>query len=45
MVKPIHSGSNPRFDMNVAYLQLIILSVVGDILIDNKTLFNRLCGS
>jgi hypothetical protein len=31
VVEPTHPGSNPIFDMGVAYLWLIILSVVGDV--------------
>jgi hypothetical protein len=38
MVKPTHLHSNPRFDVYVIYLWLIILS---DIFIDNETLFDR----
>jgi hypothetical protein len=35
-------GSNFRFDVGVAYLRLIILSVVGDVPVDSETLFDRL---
>jgi hypothetical protein len=40
IVELIHSDSNPRFDVSVAYLRLIILLVVGDV--DSETLFDRL---
>jgi hypothetical protein len=42
VVEPTHPGSNPRFDMGVAYLRLIILSVVGDIPVNSETLVDRL---
>jgi hypothetical protein len=42
VVEPTHPGSNPRFDVSVVYLRLIILSVVGDVPIDSETLFDRL---
>jgi hypothetical protein len=42
VVELTHPGSNPRFDMGVAYLWLIILSVVGDVPIDSETLFDQL---
>jgi hypothetical protein len=42
VVEPIHPGSNPRFDVGVAYLRLITLSVVSDVPVDNETLFDRL---
>jgi hypothetical protein len=42
VVEPTNPGSNPRFDMDVTYLWLIILLVVGDALIDNETLFDGL---
>jgi hypothetical protein len=38
VVEPIHSGSNLRFDMSVAYLQLFILSVVVDVSVDSEML-------
>jgi hypothetical protein len=38
VMEPIHPGSNSRFDMCVTYLQLIILSVVGDIIVDSDAL-------
>jgi hypothetical protein len=41
-VEPIHPGSNTRFDENVAYLRLIILSVVDDVPVDSETFFDRL---
>jgi hypothetical protein len=39
-----NSGANANliFDMNVAYLRLIICLVIGDVPIDSETLFNRL---
>jgi hypothetical protein len=37
-VKLIHPGSNIRFGMCVAYLRLIIISVVNDIHIDSEML-------
>jgi hypothetical protein len=42
LVKPTHLGSNTKFDVGVTYLRLIILSVVGDVPIDNKAHFDRL---
>jgi hypothetical protein len=42
VVEPTHPGSNPRFDMCVAYLCLIILSVVDNVSVDSETLFDRL---
>jgi hypothetical protein len=33
VVEPIHPCSNPRFDVSVVYLRLIILSVVDDVLV------------
>jgi hypothetical protein len=42
VVEPTHPGLNPRFDVSVSYLRLIILSVIADVLIDNKTFFDRL---
>jgi hypothetical protein len=45
VMKPTHAGSNPRFNMGVAYLRLIILLVVDDVPIDNETLFDLLCES
>jgi hypothetical protein len=41
-VEPIHSVLNPSFDVDVTYLRLIILSVVGDVSVDNETLFDQL---
>jgi hypothetical protein len=32
VVEPIHSGSNLRFDVSVAYLWLFILLVIGNVL-------------
>jgi hypothetical protein len=43
VVEPIHSGSNPRFDVGVVYVCLIIVSVVDDVAIDNEMLFDQLC--
>jgi hypothetical protein len=42
VVEPTHPGSNLRFNVGVAYLWLIILSVVGDVPVDSETLFDRL---
>jgi hypothetical protein len=42
VVEPTHPDSNLRFDVGVAYLQLIILSVVDDVPIDSEMLFDRL---
>jgi hypothetical protein len=42
VVEPIHLGSNPRFDVGVAYLRIIILLVVADIPVDSETFFDRL---
>jgi hypothetical protein len=41
VVESTHPNSNPRFDVSVVYLQLIILSVEGDVLIDSDALFDR----
>jgi hypothetical protein len=40
VVESIHLCSNPRFDVGVIYLRLI-LSVVDNILVDSETLFDR----
>jgi hypothetical protein len=45
MMELTHSDSKPRFDMSVAYLRLIILSVIDDVPIDSEALFDRLCES
>jgi hypothetical protein len=45
MIEPIHLGLNLRLNIGVVYLWLIIFLVVGDVLIDSKTLFDRLCES
>jgi hypothetical protein len=45
VVELTHPGLNHRFDIDVAYLWLIILSVVGDVSVDSGTLFDRLCES
>jgi hypothetical protein len=37
-----HLGLNPRFDVGVTYLRLIILSVVDNVPVDSETLFDRL---
>jgi hypothetical protein len=42
VVEPTHSDLNLRFDVDVTYLQLIILSVVDNVTVDSKTLFDRL---
>jgi hypothetical protein len=42
VVEPIYLGSNPRFDVGVVYLWLIILSMVDDVSIDSETLFDQL---
>jgi hypothetical protein len=38
VVEPSHPGSNSRFGMGVAYLRLIILSVVGDVPVNSEAL-------
>jgi hypothetical protein len=38
VVESTHPSLNSRFDMGVAYLRLIILSVVGDVFVNNKTI-------
>jgi hypothetical protein len=40
VLKSTHSGSNLIFDVIILYLQLIILSVVNDVPIENKTVFD-----
>jgi hypothetical protein len=40
VVESVHLGSNFRFNVSVAYLRLIILSVVGDVSVDNESLFD-----
>jgi hypothetical protein len=45
VVEVNHLGSNLRFDVDVVYLRLIIISVVDDVLIDSETFFYRLCES
>jgi hypothetical protein len=42
VVEPTHPDSNPRFDVGVTYLHLIILSVVGDVPVYSEALFDRL---
>jgi hypothetical protein len=42
VMEPIYPSLNPRFDVSVTYLQLIIFSVVADVLVDSNALFNRL---
>jgi hypothetical protein len=42
VMEPIHPSLNSRFDVSVTYLQLIIFSVVADVLVDSNELFNRL---
>jgi hypothetical protein len=38
VVESTHPDSNPRFDMGVTYLWLIILSVVGNFSVNSDTL-------
>jgi hypothetical protein len=38
VVESTHPDSNPRFDMGVTYLWLIILSVVGNFSVNSETL-------
>jgi hypothetical protein len=38
MVEPTHPGLNIRFDMNIIYLRLIILSVVVYVSVNTETL-------
>jgi hypothetical protein len=45
VVKPIHVDSNPKFDVGIGYLWLIIFLVVGDVFVDSETFFDRLCES
>jgi hypothetical protein len=40
VVESIQSGLNLRFDMDIVYLYLIILSVVDDVSVDGETLFD-----
>jgi uncharacterized membrane protein (Fun14 family) len=42
VVEPTHPDSNLRFDVGVAYLQLIILSVVDDVQINSEMFFDQL---
>jgi hypothetical protein len=42
VVEPNYPVLNPRFDVDVTYLRLIILSVIDDIPVDSETLFDRL---
>jgi hypothetical protein len=42
MVETTYPDLNRRFNVNVTYLRLIILSVIDDIHVDSETLFNRL---
>jgi hypothetical protein len=42
MMELIHPDLNPRFNVGVAYLQLIILSVVDDVPVNSNALFDRL---
>jgi hypothetical protein len=37
-----HPVLNPRFDVDVTYLRLIILSMIDDVPVDSETLFDRL---
>jgi hypothetical protein len=45
VVEVNHLGLNLRFDVDVVYLRLIIISVVDDVLVDSETFFYRLCKS
>jgi hypothetical protein len=45
MVEATHLVLNPKFNVDVIYLWLIILSVVDVVSVNRKTLFNRLCES
>jgi hypothetical protein len=45
MVEATHLVLNPKFNMYVIYLWLIILSVVDVVSVDRETLFNRFCES
>jgi hypothetical protein len=40
VVELTYFGSNFRFDVEVAYLQLIIILVIDDVSINSKTLFD-----
>jgi hypothetical protein len=42
VVEQVHPCSNIRFDVDAAYLWLIILSVIVDIPVDSDALFDRL---
>jgi hypothetical protein len=42
MVEPSHLGSNPRLGVGIAYLWLIILSVVRDVPVNSEALFDQL---
>jgi hypothetical protein len=41
-VEPTYPGLNSGFDVRVASLRLIIFLVVGDVPVNNETLFDRL---
>jgi hypothetical protein len=45
VVEQVHPCSNIRFDVDAAYLRLIILSVIVDIPVDSDALFDRLLES
>jgi hypothetical protein len=45
IVEPTYPDSNSRFDVDVAYLQLIILSVLDNVSVDSDVLFDQLCES
>jgi hypothetical protein len=45
VVEPTHPGLNPRFNVGVVNLWLIILSVIDDVSVDSETFFDRLCKS
>jgi hypothetical protein len=41
VIELIYPDSNPRFDVCVIYLRLIIFSEVNDILVDSEAFFDR----
>jgi hypothetical protein len=42
VIESTHLGSNSRFDLGVAYLRRIILSMVSDVPVNSDVLFDRL---
>jgi hypothetical protein len=42
VIESTHLGSNSRFDLSVAYLRRIILSMVSDVPVNSDVLFDRL---